>query len=52
MDGGNGSWALLYGNDPQDALYSDRVYLAVDEDQAWDSERSHTHEQVGYILFE
>jgi len=26
--------------------------LAVDEDQANDSERSHTTEQVGYIVFD
>ncbi len=52
MDGGDGSWALLYGDTPPDSLAPDTLYLAVDEDQAWDSERSHTTEQVGYIVFE
>ena len=30
----------------------ENVLVAVDEDQARDSERSHTSEQVGYIVFE
>jgi hypothetical protein len=49
MDGGEGSWAVLYGGGP---VSSTGLDLAVDEDQARDSERSHTSEQVGYIVFE
>jgi hypothetical protein len=49
MDGGEGSWAVLYGGGP---VSSTGLNLAVDEDQAADSERSHTSEQVGYIVFE
>jgi hypothetical protein len=49
MDGGNGSWAILYGDNP---VKVDELAIAVDEDQAWDGERKHTSEQVGYILFE
>ena len=49
MDGGNGGWAVLYGDIP---LSADRLELAVDEDQLRDNERRHTTEQVGYIVFE
>jgi hypothetical protein len=49
MDGGNGSWAILYGNDP---ITASGISLAVDEDMAIDYERRHTSEQVGYIVFE
>jgi len=49
MDGGNGGWAILYGASP---LSTTSINLAVDEDQANDSERSHTSEQVGYIVFD
>lgn len=49
MDGGNGGWAVLYGNTP---LLGSTLALAIDEDQAGDSERRHTTEQVGYIIFE
>jgi hypothetical protein len=52
MDGNNGGWGILYGDTPLDSLAPDTLYLAVDEDQAWDSERRHTTEQMGYILFE
>ena len=48
MDGGNGGWAALYGASPVGASYID---LVADEDQANDAERSHTTEQVGYIVF-
>ena len=48
MDGAHGSWAVLYGNTP---LTPSQVRLAVDEDQAGDSERNHTTEQIGYIIF-
>jgi hypothetical protein len=49
MDGGDGSWAILYGNNP---ITADGVNLAVDEDMAMNYERRHTSEQVGYIVFE
>ncbi len=49
MDGGDGGWAVLYG--PSPVTYSS-LKLAIEEDMAWDSERRHTTEQVGYIVFE
>ena len=49
MDGNNGGWAMLYGASPVSA---NSVSLAVDEDQVRDSERNHTTEEVGYIVFE
>ena len=49
MDGGNGGWAYLYGSNPISAT---TLQLAIDEDQVNDSERNHTTEQVGYIVFE
>jgi len=49
MDGGNGGWAILYGDNP---LSVDVLSLAIDEDQSGDSERAHTTEQVGYVVFE
>ena len=49
MDGGNGGWAILHGDNP---ITDDLVYMAIDEDQVRDSERYHTTEQVGYIVFE
>ena len=49
MDGGNGGWAVWYG---QDAISSDRLQLAVDEDTLGDEERSHTTEQVAFVIFE
>jgi hypothetical protein len=49
MDGGNGGWAVLYGDDPLTPTWMD---LAIDEDWVRDSESSHTTEQVGYIVFE
>ena len=49
MDGTEGSWAVLYGASP---LAATSLKLAAVEDQAGDSERNHTAEQVGYIVFE
>ena len=46
MDGNNGGWALVYSTS------STQVGLAVDEDQVYDSERSHTSETCGFIAFE
>ena len=49
MDGNDGAWPLLYGASP---VSSSDLDLAVDEDQISGSERSHTTEQVAYIVFE
>jgi len=49
MDGGNGGWAFLNGASP---LSTNSMSLAIDEDQIRDSERAHTTEQVGYLVFE
>ena len=49
MDGINGGWAVLYG---PGAIGTTPLRLAIDEDWSLDSERSHTTEQVGYIVFE
>ena len=49
MDGGNGGWAVLYGNDP---VSTTTINLAVDEDRMKDSERKHTSEQVAFIVFD
>lgn len=46
MDGGDGSWALVYSTS------STQLGLACDEDQVNDSERSHTTETCGFIVFE
>lgn len=49
MDGTDGGWAILYG---QDALSPTRLRLAIDEDWYLYPERNHTTEQVSYIVFE
>jgi hypothetical protein len=49
MDGRNGGWAILYGST---ALTANQVSIAIEEDWYLDSERRHTKEQVGYIVFE
>ncbi|MGK7944330.1 MAG: S8 family serine peptidase, partial [Microcystaceae cyanobacterium] len=49
MDGGDGGWAILAGDNP---INSHRLKLQIDEDQIEDSERRHTTEQVSYLLFE
>jgi hypothetical protein len=46
MDGNNGGWALMYSTS------STQLGLACDEDQVNDSERSHTTETCGFIVFE
>ena len=49
MDGSDGGWAVHVGGlDPSGTSLS----LAIDEDTFGDAEREHTHEQVGYIVFE
>jgi hypothetical protein len=47
MDGGNGGWPILYGANPVSAT---NLALSYDEDQAKDSERAHTTEQVAYLV--
>jgi hypothetical protein len=49
VNGGNGGWAYSYGST---LATSTTLYLAIDEDQIADSERSHITEQVGYVVFE
>ncbi len=51
MDGGNGGWAMLYGDTPVPAT-SGTLSLAVDEDQVADSERYHTTEQIAYFVID
>ena len=48
MDGGDGSWAVLYG---EQSVSRTNLLLAVDEDQIVDEERAHTTEQVAYLLW-
>ena len=56
MDGGNGGWAVIYGEaTPEDmtpGLTNSMIELAIDEDQAEDSERNHTTEQVAYFVID
>ena len=49
MDGGNGGWPILYGPNP---VTPNNLALAFDEGQTLDTERSHTTEQVAYIVLE
>jgi hypothetical protein len=49
MDVNDGGWAILYGPSP---VSTSTINLAIEEDQAGDSERRHRHEQVAYIVFE
>jgi len=49
MDGRNGGWPVLVQDlDPS----GNAIGLAVDEDQLTDLERSHTSEQIAYIVLE
>lgn len=51
MDGGDGGWAVLRGNNPVPAT-SGTISLSIDEDQLRDSERNHTTEQVAYFVID
>ncbi len=53
MDGPDGGWAVLYGNDPLSSNFFDpnELNLAIEEDTAADAERKHATEQVAYIVF-
>jgi len=45
-DGGDGGWAEVY------SVAATQLGLAVDEDQVRDSERNHTTETCGFMVFE
>jgi len=47
MDGNDGGWPLLYGSS---AVSSTSLSVAFDEDQVANTERSHTTEQVAYMV--
>ena len=47
--GADGGWAVLYGSG---AVSASRLQLAVDEDQKRDTERAHTTESIGYLVFQ
>jgi VCBS repeat-containing protein len=49
MDGSDGGWAALFGVSPVSVT---NLNLVIEEDQIRDAERSHTTEQVSYIVFE
>jgi hypothetical protein len=49
MDGYNGGWAYIHVST---FATTKSLYLSIDEDMIGDSERSHTTEQVGYVVFE
>ena len=49
MDGNNGGWSQTHGTTAASAT---TLYLSIDEDQIGDTERNHTSEQVGYVVFE
>jgi carbohydrate binding protein with CBM6 domain/type IX secretion system substrate protein/SprB-like repeat protein len=49
MDGGDGAWPVLMGEQP---IAGTTMALAVDEDQIFDTERYHTTEEVAYLAFE
>ncbi len=46
VDGANGGWAYVFGTT------SSTLDLVIDEDLIFDTERNHTSEQVGYVLFQ
>ena len=49
VNGGNGGWPVLFGNQ---LFRGNAMYLAFDEDQILDSERTHIEEEVSYLAFE
>jgi hypothetical protein len=48
MDGLDGGWPVLAG---RSAVTASGLTLFVEEDQIFDPERSHTHEQMAYLVF-
>ena len=49
MDGGNGGWVYVHGSTLATSM---SLYLSIEEDQIGDSERNHTTEQGGYVVFD
>ncbi len=49
IDGANGGWPVLFGDNP---LTETGAVLAFEEDVEKDTERNHTHEQVAYLIFD
>lgn len=49
VDGGNGGWAQTHGATEANGT---TLFLSIDEDLIGDTERNHTSEQVGYVVFE
>ncbi|MEF8848534.1 MAG: type IV pilin N-terminal domain-containing protein [Candidatus Thermoplasmatota archaeon] len=47
MDGHDGSWAVLYGDNP----ITSSITLACEEDTIGDTDRGHTTEQINYWVF-
>lgn len=47
MDGGDGSWASVFRDEPA----RESLTLSVDEDQVLDPERGHTSENVAFLVF-
>lgn len=48
IDGGNGAWAVLWGDAP---IADGLINLVADEDQTIDDERNHTSEQAHAVIF-
>ncbi len=48
VDGNNGGWAYIHGATGASAT---QLFVSIDEDQIGDTERWHTTEQVGYLVF-
>ena len=48
MDDTNGGWAQVHG---ATMATTTTLYLSIDEDQIGGSERKHSTEQVGYVVF-
>ena len=46
IDGGDGGWVIVH------TVSQTQIGLAIDEDQVKDSERNHTTETCGFIIFE
>ncbi len=47
MDGGDGSWASVFRDEPG----RETLTLSVDEDQVVDPERGHTSESIAFLVF-
>ncbi len=49
FNGSDGGWPVLFGAEPH---RGSTLYLALDEDMIYDTERSHTTEEISYVAFE